>query len=108
MLEWLKRHVWKACDRPKRFQGSNPCLSATKKRFREAFTEPFDFFIYALFLTKTFPYESCECTADERSADEDVEVLESLAAYEDGRTERTCRVDGSTCKVDAYEVDEDE
>ena len=28
MLEWLKRHVWKACDRPKRFQGSNPCLSA--------------------------------------------------------------------------------
>ncbi len=30
MLEWLKRHVWKACDRPKRFQGSNPCLSALK------------------------------------------------------------------------------
>ena len=31
MLEWLKRHVWKACDRPKRFQGSNPCLSAQYK-----------------------------------------------------------------------------
>lgn len=31
MLEWLKRHVWKACDRPKRFQGSNPCLSAQMK-----------------------------------------------------------------------------
>ena len=30
MLEWLKRHVWKACDRPKRFQGSNPCLSAER------------------------------------------------------------------------------
>lgn len=28
MLEWLKRHVWKACDRPKRFEGSNPSLSA--------------------------------------------------------------------------------
>ena len=28
MLEWLKRRVWKARDRPKRFQGSNPCLSA--------------------------------------------------------------------------------
>ena len=32
MLEWLKRHVWKACDRPKRFQGSNPCLSAMKRK----------------------------------------------------------------------------
>lgn len=28
MLEWLKRHVWKACGRQKRLQGSNPCLSA--------------------------------------------------------------------------------
>ena len=28
MLEWLKRHVWKACDRLKRFEGSNPSLSA--------------------------------------------------------------------------------
>ena len=34
MLEWLKRHVWKACDRPKRFQGSNPCLSAQCKAIR--------------------------------------------------------------------------
>ena len=28
MLEWLKRHAWKACNRPKRFRGSNPRLSA--------------------------------------------------------------------------------
>ena len=28
MLEWLKRHAWKVCKRQKRFQGSNPCLSA--------------------------------------------------------------------------------
>ena len=28
MLEWLKRHAWKACNRPKRFGGSNPPLSA--------------------------------------------------------------------------------
>ena len=28
MLEWLKRHAWKACKRQKRFLGSNPCLSA--------------------------------------------------------------------------------
>lgn len=30
MLEWLKRHVWKACGRQKRLQGSNPCLSANR------------------------------------------------------------------------------
>ena len=30
MLEWLKRRVWKARGRPKRLQGSNPCLSAQK------------------------------------------------------------------------------
>ena len=29
MLEWLKRHAWKACKRQKRFGGSNPPLSAT-------------------------------------------------------------------------------
>ena len=28
MLEWLKRHAWKACIRPKRITGSNPVLSA--------------------------------------------------------------------------------
>ena len=29
MLEWLKRHAWKACIRLKRIAGSNPALSAT-------------------------------------------------------------------------------
>ena len=28
VLEWLKRHAWKACKRQKRFAGSNPVLSA--------------------------------------------------------------------------------
>ena len=28
VLEWLKRHAWKACNRLKRFGGSNPPLSA--------------------------------------------------------------------------------
>ena len=28
MLEWLKRHAWKACKRLKRFVGSNPIFSA--------------------------------------------------------------------------------
>ena len=28
VLEWLKRHAWKACIRQKRIAGSNPVLSA--------------------------------------------------------------------------------
>ena len=28
MLEWLKRHAWKACIRQKCIAGSNPSLSA--------------------------------------------------------------------------------
>ena len=31
MLEWLKRHAWKACIRLKRIAGSNPALSAKQK-----------------------------------------------------------------------------
>ena len=31
VLEWLKRHAWKACNRQKRFGGSNPPLSAEYK-----------------------------------------------------------------------------
>ena len=31
MLEWLKRHAWKACIRQKRITGSNPVLSAKKR-----------------------------------------------------------------------------
>ena len=32
MLEWLKRHAWKACIRQKRIGGSNPPHSATRTR----------------------------------------------------------------------------
>ena len=31
VLEWLKRHAWKACSRQNRLAGSNPVLSARKK-----------------------------------------------------------------------------
>ena len=31
VLEWLKRHAWKACIRQKRIRGSNPLLSAEMK-----------------------------------------------------------------------------
>ena len=37
MLEWLKRHAWKACNRLKRFRGSNPRLSAN--RLQKDFTK---------------------------------------------------------------------
>ena len=30
MLEWFKRHAWKACKPQKGFRGSNPRLSANK------------------------------------------------------------------------------
>ena len=30
MLEWFKRHAWKACKLQKGFRGSNPRLSALK------------------------------------------------------------------------------
>ncbi len=30
VLEWLKRHAWKACIRQKCITGSNPVLSARK------------------------------------------------------------------------------
>ena len=30
VLEWLKRHAWKACSRQNRLAGSNPVLSAKK------------------------------------------------------------------------------
>ena len=35
MLEWLKRHAWKACIRLKRIGGSNPPLSALTETKRE-------------------------------------------------------------------------
>ena len=31
MLEWLKRHAWKACIRDNRIEGSNPSFSARRK-----------------------------------------------------------------------------
>ena len=32
VLEWLKRHAWKACIRQKRIRGSNPLLSAVNTK----------------------------------------------------------------------------
>ena len=31
MAEWSKAHAWNACNRPKRFVGSNPTFSANNQ-----------------------------------------------------------------------------
>ncbi len=48
MLEWLKRHVWKACGRLKRLLGSNPSLSARQKKKAEKVSLSSAFFFCAL------------------------------------------------------------
>ena len=35
MLEWWKRHAWKACKPLKGFAGSNPALSAVENTMNE-------------------------------------------------------------------------
>ena len=36
VLEWLKRHAWKACSRQNWLAGSNPVLSAGKEQVQIA------------------------------------------------------------------------
>ena len=45
MLEWLKRHAWKACIPLKGIGGSNPPLSAKEKGLIDGFQWVFFFFI---------------------------------------------------------------
>ena len=45
MLEWLKRHAWKACVLQKGTGGSNPFLSAKAQHQRCAF---FMYYVYIL------------------------------------------------------------
>ena len=40
MLEWLKRHAWKACNRQKRFASSNLAHSATTMQWNVAGWQP--------------------------------------------------------------------
>ena len=42
MLEWLKRHAWKACIRQKRIRGSNPRLSAKFKEEKDQIKNKFN------------------------------------------------------------------
>ena len=45
MLEWLKRHAWKACIRQKCIGGSNPPLSAYVCRSLQIEKHKYNFFI---------------------------------------------------------------
>ena len=45
MLEWLKRHAWKACIPPKGIRGSNPRLSAFPVKKRKLIMASFFAFI---------------------------------------------------------------
>ena len=38
VLEWLKRHAWKACNRQNWFAGSNPVLSAESSKIMKRLT----------------------------------------------------------------------
>ena len=48
MLEWLKRHAWKACIRQKRIPGSNPGLSA-QNAFNPLILSGFSFYPFRKF-----------------------------------------------------------
>jgi hypothetical protein len=47
MLEWLKRHAWKACIPPKGIRGSNPRLSALRSKRKS-----FEGFLFAFIINK--------------------------------------------------------
>ena len=68
VLEWLKRHAWKACIRQKRIGGSNPPLSAislqTGKRWSPMVCRLFS--LYCL-CSETVPFRYCLCFRKETS-----------------------------------------
>ncbi len=47
MLEWLKRHAWKACIGQKPIPGSNPGLSADNTLIINTIISVFFFLVYA-------------------------------------------------------------
>ena len=73
MLEWLKRHAWKACKRRNRFGGSNPPLSAIKgvnqafARFTPFFTPKnvkLGVFVFFKILQKNVNYKAIGISMD--------------------------------------------
>ena len=56
VLEWLKRHAWKACSRQNWLAGSNPVLSAScSLRFIKL--KPADFQRVSIFLPIEVPFK---------------------------------------------------
>ena len=73
MLEWLKRHAWKACIRQKCIRGSNPRLSAIKgvnqafARFTPFFTPKnvkLGVFVFLKILQKNVNYKAIGISMD--------------------------------------------
>ena len=73
MLEWLKRHAWKACKPLKGFAGSNPALSAIKgvnqafARFTPFFTPKnvkLGVFVFFKILQKNVNYKAIGISMD--------------------------------------------
>ena len=62
---------------------------------------------FVLCRSECAPYDCTQCTTAERGYDKHPEVLEGLAAGEEGGADGTGGVDGSPGKVDAHEVDQD-
>ena len=87
MLEWLKRHAWKACNRQKRFGGSNPPLSARISNNMKRLIFIFSFTLIGLLsFAQNAPVDSI--------APVDTVAVDSMAVMADDMDELVGEVDG--------------
>ena len=87
MLEWLKRHAWKACKRHKRFGGSNPPLSAGISNNMKRLIFIFSFTLIGLLsFAQNAPVDSI--------APVDTVAVDSMAVMADDMDELVGEVDG--------------
>ena len=64
--------------------------------------------VFILLCCDGFPAEGCDDAANKWSYDEYPKFRESLATFEESRTDRTGWVDRGASEVDAYEMDENQ
>ncbi len=74
MLEWLKRHAWKACIRQKRIRGSNPRLFAMMG-------------LLTFGVNQTINAQETAAPAAEEVAEDNSEAVDSIAAAEPAEEE---------------------
>ena len=87
MLEWLKRHAWKACNRQKRFGGSNPPLSARISNNMKRLIFIFSFTLIGLLsFAQNAPVDSI--------APVDTVAVDSMAVMADDMDELVGEIDG--------------